>query len=251
MFGRCFLFLLLATIPWQHLRAQQTAIPHAHNDYEHTRPLFDAITNGFRSVEADVHLFDDRLLVGHNRVNQRSPSLESLYLKPLDSLIKVPGFCRSGDPFRLMIDIKTSGKETLELIYASLKDHPGLGSGPCRITLVVSGNVPKAEMLAAPYRGIGIDGRPDDLGKEISAERMPWVSDRFSNWGTTDGAGAVSGSSLEKISTLARKVHAEGKLFRLWAIPDTPKAWKQLRAAGVDLLNTDRLAEMRTFLEQD
>ena len=38
---------------------------HAHNDYEHTRPLFDALDQGFNSVEADVFLVDGKLLVGH------------------------------------------------------------------------------------------------------------------------------------------------------------------------------------------
>jgi hypothetical protein len=38
---------------------------HAHNDYEHKRPLFDALDNGFTSVEADVFLVDGKLLVGH------------------------------------------------------------------------------------------------------------------------------------------------------------------------------------------
>ena len=38
---------------------------HAHNDYQHARPLFSALERGFRSVEADVHLVDGQLLVGH------------------------------------------------------------------------------------------------------------------------------------------------------------------------------------------
>src|ERR1035438_747298 len=28
---------------------------HAHNDYEHKRPLFDALDHGFCSVEADIY----------------------------------------------------------------------------------------------------------------------------------------------------------------------------------------------------
>src|SRR6478672_5812077 len=28
---------------------------HAHNDYEHARPLYDALDQGFTSVEADVY----------------------------------------------------------------------------------------------------------------------------------------------------------------------------------------------------
>jgi len=39
---------------------------HSHNDYEHKRPLFDALDRGFCNIEADVHLVDGRLLVGHD-----------------------------------------------------------------------------------------------------------------------------------------------------------------------------------------
>src|SRR4051812_2888640 len=38
---------------------------HAHNDYEHRRPLFDALARGFSSVEADVWLSRGKLLVAH------------------------------------------------------------------------------------------------------------------------------------------------------------------------------------------
>src|SRR5262249_28110050 len=57
---------------------------HAHNDYEHKRPLFDALECRFCSVEADVWLVDGKLLVAHDR-NQVKPerTLQSLYLDPL------------------------------------------------------------------------------------------------------------------------------------------------------------------------
>jgi hypothetical protein len=62
---------------------------HAHNDYEHPRPLKDALQNGFISVEADVHLKDGKLLVSHDSPDKNSSSLEKLYLTPLDSLLKI------------------------------------------------------------------------------------------------------------------------------------------------------------------
>src|SRR5271157_4619073 len=44
------------------LHAQPQPVPltrvHAHNDYLHPPPLFDALNCGFCSVEADVHLVD-------------------------------------------------------------------------------------------------------------------------------------------------------------------------------------------------
>ncbi|MCK5137459.1 MAG: hypothetical protein KAR19_16865 [Bacteroidales bacterium] len=40
---------------------------HAHNDYNHEHPLFDALENGFRSIEADVFSMGDSLYVAHDR----------------------------------------------------------------------------------------------------------------------------------------------------------------------------------------
>ena len=40
---------------------------HAHNDYEHARPLLDALDHGFCSVEADIYFVDGQLLVAHER----------------------------------------------------------------------------------------------------------------------------------------------------------------------------------------
>jgi hypothetical protein len=57
---------------------------HSHNDYEHTRPLLDALAFGFCSVEADIYLVEGELLVAHDRssVDARR-TLDSLYLRPL------------------------------------------------------------------------------------------------------------------------------------------------------------------------
>ncbi|MFM7196054.1 MAG: hypothetical protein ACKOYP_14895 [Bacteroidota bacterium] len=227
---------------------QVVSIPHSHNDYEHTQPLMEAITAGFRSVEADVHLKYGKLLVGHNAVNRRSPELSRLYLIPLNELFKQGILTEKDQPFYLMIDLKTDGEKTLTALEEELKRFPDWLNLNSPVRIVLSGNVPKQQMLSEEFRGIRIDGRPDDVGRNISADRMPWVSDRFSNWGAGDGNGDISTTSLEKISALAMRVHAEGKLLRLWATPDHPTAWKQLQQAGVDLLNTDRLTEMRKFL---
>jgi hypothetical protein len=66
--------------------APTVALPraHAHNDYEHPRPLLDALDHGFGSVEADIHLVEGRLLVAHD-LHQTRPgrTLEALYLEPL------------------------------------------------------------------------------------------------------------------------------------------------------------------------
>src|SRR5262245_36960462 len=57
---------------------------HAHNDYEHPRPLLDALDHGFCSVEADIWLVDGKLLVAHDRDKVKPDgTFQALYLDPL------------------------------------------------------------------------------------------------------------------------------------------------------------------------
>src|SRR5438552_6105912 len=81
---------------------------HAHNDYEHKRPLFDALDHGFCSVEADIFLVEGQLLVAHNR-SQTKPerTLQSLYLDPLRARVKKNAgrVYPAGPEVTLLIDI--------------------------------------------------------------------------------------------------------------------------------------------------
>src|SRR5258705_8249661 len=62
---------------------------HAHNDYEHARPLFDALDQGFCSVEADIFLVEGGLLVAHNPQKVKpEPTLQAPFLHPLPQTVK-------------------------------------------------------------------------------------------------------------------------------------------------------------------
>jgi hypothetical protein len=75
----------VAHAPASVVLGQPLAAAHAHNDYEHDRPLFDALEHGFTSVEADVWLVDGELRVAHDLEDAKpGVTLESLYLDPLD-----------------------------------------------------------------------------------------------------------------------------------------------------------------------
>ena len=234
---------------WPHPNA------HAHNDYEHQHPLFDALENGFISVEADVHLQQGILLVGHNGVTGSSPLLERLYIAPLDSLLKInAGRIYKGysDPFYLMIDIKSRAKETTEKIKEILNRYPAMlcETQNCPVKIFLSGNRPMDIFQQKGYQGIALDGRPADLGKGFDVTQMPIVSDRYHNWSSWDGKEDPGEGDLEKIKELVNRTHGEGKKLRLWAIPDTEKAWTILLDVGVDLINSDRLKDLHVFLKK-
>jgi len=88
---------------------------HAHNDYEHTRPLLDALDHGFCSVEADVYLVDEKLLVAHDLKDTKpGRTLEALYLDPLRARVEKNGgrVFRSAPTLLLLIDVKSDATNT-------------------------------------------------------------------------------------------------------------------------------------------
>jgi hypothetical protein len=231
---------------------------HAHNDYEHTRPLQDALGHGFCSVEADIYLVDGQLLVAHERKDVKpGRTLQVLYLDPLRELVKANGgkVYRDGPPFWLLIDLKTEAKSTYAALHDVLARYADILTTvdggkvePRAITVVVSGNRPKEVLAAQPRRHAGLDGRLADLDSDVPAHLMPWISD---NWGLHfrwKGDGPMPAEERAKLRETVAKAHRHGRLLRLWATPEKPAVWEELHAAGVDLINTDKLADLQGFL---
>ncbi|GAB3914485.1 hypothetical protein GCM10028803_60030 [Larkinella knui] len=233
---------------------------HAHNDYEQSRPLWDALDHGFTSVEADVYAKNDTLYVAHNRPAFWNPdkSLENLYLRPLAERIRQNGgkvYPNYNGPVYLMIDFKTGADSTYKALEKMLQKYRSILTScrgnrcqPGAVTVFISGNRPIETLKKAKDRLAGIDGRPADLGKGFSRELMPVVSDSYSNQLSWRGQGPMPDDQAQKLRQLVQRVHAEGKKLRLWACPEDPAVWTKLREAGADFLSTDQLELVRDFL---
>ena len=233
---------------------------HAHNDYEHKRPLFDALDQGFTSVEADIYLKDGQLLVGHTAASLKPErTLEKLYLDPLRERARANGghIYRAGGPFYLLIDVKTSAGPTYKRLHEVLTSYSDLFTtfddgkiAKKAVTAVISGNRDKAALQAQKVRYAGLDGRPEDLKGSDPASLTPWISE---SWGTLfrwKGDGPMPAAERTKLQELVKKTHAQGKMLRFWATPEKEAFWKELYADDVDLINTDKLAELAAFLRK-
>jgi len=250
------------------LSNQETVVPlakaHAHNDYEHTRPLTDALEHGFTSVEADVWLVDGELLVAHDKEDIRPDrTLKSLYLDPLKKRVKdnngavYPGYNKE---FTLWIDVKSEDAATYQVIHEQLKKYQNMltkflpsGVKPGAITVYISGNRPKELMESQPVRYAAYDGRMSDLESGDSNEFMPIISDNWTKYFTWMGEGEMPKSEREKLNHIVSTAHANGQKVRFWATPDIASpardaVWKELLNAGVDFINTDDLAGLQLFL---
>jgi hypothetical protein len=63
----------------------------------------------------------------------------------------------------------------------------------------------------------------------------------FMQW---DGQGTIPATQRRQLQNLVNGVHASGRKLRLFANPDTQAYWLEARAAGVDFVNTDKLADL-------
>ena len=261
----CFVSLLL--LPCRSQGAGADVIPlaqaHAHNDYQHDRPLLDALAHGFCSVEADVYLVDDELYVAHGR-NEIQPdrTLRGLYLDPLRKRIQQNGgrVYPNGPELTLLIDIKTEAVSTYKALDTILAEYRDIftsfgpdGRRSKAVLAIISGNRPLEFMKSQDVRYAGCDGRLTDLESEAPADLIPMISDHWARHFTWRGSGPMPAEERLRLREIVQTAHEKGRRVRFWSTPDRPSParealWRELLAAGVDLLNTDDLEGLQQFL---
>ena len=251
--------LLMPWHGWIWAQVSPLSRAHAHNDYEHERPLKDALDAGFCSVEADVFAVDGALWVAHDRIHLDSKrTLTSLYLDPLQKLIQQQGGAVYDEKtaFYLMIDFKSGGASTYEICqqviqpYRSILSHvnaEGFHQGP--VTIVISGNRPIDLIEHQTERWVFVDGRLSDMkSNQKPSSLIPWVSENWKNHFSWDGTGVMPEAEVKALRRWIDQAHDQGRKVRFWATPETETFWRTAYQAGLDFLNTDQLLAMRQVL---
>ena len=235
---------------------------HAHNDYEHPRPLADALDAGLRSVEVDVWAVDGELLVAHAR-DEVDPTrtLAGLYLEPLARHFAGPRRSASAPRLQLLIDIKSPPSETLPLLRAQLADHArmltryhGCSARPGPVSVVVSGEdvrpvAPAAERVSY----FGYDVQPARTQHTGPPEAVtPLVSAQWDSYFTWDGDGSMPEGERTQLEVMVRTAHAAGSAIRFYDTPDDRGAardavWRELLAVDADYISTDDLTGFAAF----
>jgi hypothetical protein len=231
---------------------------HAHNDYEHERPLFDALDHGFCSVEADIYLVDGKLLVAHQRSQVRPDrTLQSLYLDPLRERIrKNKGRVYvSGPECTLLIDLKSDWHTIYPVLRQILSEYSDILSTvengkkhTNAITAIITGNRSLEMFKGEAISYAAYDGDLTELDSDVSPLFIPWISH---NWAATfrwRGLGEMPAEDAKELKDIVEKAHARGRKLRFWGAPDKPVFWKMLLDAGVDIINSDDLAGLQEFM---
>ncbi len=231
---------------------------HAHNDYEHLRPLLDALDQGFTSIEADLFLVKGELLVAHD-MKDTAPNrtLKALYLEPLYDRFQRNGgsIYPGGGNVTLLVDIKSEGAATYSELHRQLAPYSKMISETVggqhverAVTVIVSGNRPIPEIKASNPRYVGIDGRLSDLDSDLSSSLMPLISDNWRLHFRYQGKEPITEAEQTKLREITIKAHEKGRRIRFWATPESEQLWQELKSASVDLIGTDDLPRLSKFL---
>lgn len=225
----------------------------AHNDYEGEIPFHTSYALQVGYIEADVFLLEGKLMVAHHQQEIRNDrTLEHLYLEPLSkALVQNNGFAYADTTRRLtlMIDLKTEGVSTLKAIVNALSKFPTLIASPT-LQVMISGSVPDPGLWKQYPPFIYFDGRPGIQYSSDQWDRISMISTNFGSHVKWNGHGMLPVEAREKIQGLMATAHQHGKKFRFWATPDFENAWRELKAIDVDVIGTDRVLDLITFLQK-
>jgi hypothetical protein len=239
------------------LQAQPLVHGHAHNDYWHAWPLFEALDHGFVSVEADVHLLQGELRVGHSPEEAIADrTVKRLYLDPL----KQRAASKDAPPVTLVIDIKSEPESTYAALLKLLASYQEILTSwhdnqveTRAVTVILTGGFPRTTIEAEKHRWVALDGGLDDLEltPSPSPELMPRVQANWRDHFKWRGEGEMPESDRAKLKDLVAKAHAQHRQIRFWNLPDRLSVWRELRSDGVDLINTDDLRGCSEFLRRE
>jgi hypothetical protein len=226
---------------------------HSHNDYWRARPVFEAIEAKSASMEADVFLIDGELMIGHSLAEAKAGRPLMAVYPPFIDLPALRGPLAEGEKQRLilLVDIKTNGAAAWQKLRTMLEPIKArlAGEKPGPVRVVISGDRDIPAILGDAAGLAGVDGRFSDLPSELPAWRMPLISSDWKSHFAWRGVGPMPADEQADLRALTARAHKEGRLVRFWGSPDLPQSWAAQAAAGVDLINTDRPANLRAWLD--
>jgi hypothetical protein len=239
--------------------AKVTPLPQAfaENDYVQPRPLLGGLELGFRHIEADVFLLDDRLMVGNSILDlQTQGSLEELYLQPLMQLHRSasPRLENAGQPVMLFLDIKSEPTLSYRVLQPLLKKYSAMLTSVSddqvfsnSVTVVLGGHVAREQLATENPRYAAIDGRLSDIDTPAPNHWMPTISLRWSAHFRWQGKSEFTSFERARLLALVARVHAQRRKLRFWSTPESELVWSVLRAAEVDLVGSKNYLALHRF----
>ncbi|RQO77124.1 glycerophosphodiester phosphodiesterase [Pedobacter sp. KBW01] len=237
-------FLFLSMIFFSGWFDQTPIRIHSHNDYTHNKPFYEAVQNKAFSIEADVFVVGDSLMVAHSKKEIKAGNtLDKMYLQPILAFSKTKDFYS----FQLMIDFKESWDITYPVLLKTLKPYEKLFSKRGkRVSIVISGNRPPHNTFHLYPEMIKFDGLPGVNYALEDLKKITMISANFADYSKWKGIGEIPEADQDKLSALVLAAYQINKPFRFWGAPDNENYWKQSLSG---IINTDKVTEATNYFK--
>lgn len=245
------LFVLIVTTGFAQVKI------HSHNDYVQKQQFSLAYDHKVYQMEADIFEVNGELIVAHSKKEiDTKQTLEKLYLNKIDSLFKRYKGKVSADKkytFTLMIDFKTDWATTFPVFKKHIEKYGETfdrSKNKNAVQIVISGNRPPDSLFHTLPSWVYFDGLPNVSYAKTDLKKVTMISDNFATYSKWRGIGEIPEADQLKLKGIIEQAHKLNKSMRFWGAPDTVDCWKQLVALGVDIINTDKIVECKTYFEQ-
>ena len=224
---------------------------HSHNDYEQKRPLLDAVASRITSVEVDLFLEGDVIMVAHDRGKWRG-EFETLYLKPLNELWQKNALPVRGDEiFLLWLDLKDGSAALRQHLHRLLETYPvthHADPARARVQVILTGDKTAKEAFVEEHPSELVSRDSNDFSQDDppGSQSWNWYALDWRKIGTWNGEGSMPVMERKRLIEIVGRIHTNGRKVRLWHHPATLSVWQEATAAGVDRLGTDVLPDKDT-----
>jgi len=244
------LFFFISSFAIAQQKTFTTANAHSHNDYLNNQLFQRAYKNGFGSIEVDIFPATGILCVAHSK-NEIQPqrTLKGLYLDPLLAELTA----NRSHPIKLLVDIKENHELSLELLVREiepLKQYLSTQNESKLVTILISGKRPAPAEYKKYPDYIFFDDDLKSPHNESEWERVGQVSLPFTKFSAWKGNSSIEPKDKNLLKQVIDSVHMAGKTIRFWAAPDNEISWTLQMELEVDLIGTDKIDELASFLRR-
>jgi hypothetical protein len=214
----------------------------------------DALSFNFDSIEADIWLSENQIMVSHMGAIFKG-SLKDLYLDPLQKLVtERSSVYGDGRPFFLWLDIKDGNINLIKALHDLLDQYPMLTvftdqstkEGP--VSVILTGHEPsKIAYVSLPIRKACRDSNSFKIYDPSSDQRWLWYSLQWSELFRWNGYSKIKTLEVERLHAIVEYIHKKRRRVRFWDTPENREFWALAKSANVDMISTDKLQEFSSF----
>jgi hypothetical protein len=190
-------------------------------------------------------------------------TLARLVLEPLLARVRARGRVHPAQhqPFSVVLEPAggASAAHLLDLLEAELTGYSEMltrsraGTVRHSAVLVALAGAPRGALSRRESRLFFAEGTLADVDTGVATSVVPLVGEHVAWRFGWDGRGEIPAEERHVLRALVAAARAEGKRVRLFGVPEKRRAvrrayWRELHAAGVDLIGARDVATLRRFL---